>query len=323
MVRKYRRGNTWGLDYREHGRRVRKTLGRVSKEDAETARLAKEFELRTGQQIYSTAPLFIELAQEYLRWHANEYPDSSFRTEQIIRQHLLPAFQYIALDQLNPLQVEAYKADRLECVARTTVAKEVRTLKAMLNKAVAWRLVANSPIVAVKAPKDSHDAPPHWYSMEALAQLYSASRLRPIWQFMANTGLRRGEALQLTWDDIHGDAVHILSKPGARTKSAKWREVPLSVNALAALDELSGGEYVLPVMAPKSLTRAFRKDRDRAGVDGSLHSLRHTFGTHMALKGAPIHVIKELMGHSTIKVTEQYMHVAQDHLKEAVRGFSI
>lgn len=272
----------------------------------------------------STSPLLGMFAEDYLQWHRSEYPDSTFRVEQLLRQHIIPAFQYVALDQMTPWQVERYKADRLKAAAPATVAKEVRTLKAMLRRAVSWRVIPHSPIASVEPPRDVRSAPPHWYTMEQLAALYRHSeRYGAIWQLLANTGLRRGEAQHLRREHIRSGAILVLSEPGARTKSRHWREVPLSDNAQAALERLPGEDYVLPAMAPASLSRAAIRDGERSGVGGSIHSLRHTFGTHMAMHGVPVRVLKELMGHSSIKTTERYMHVAQEHLKAAVRGFNL
>lgn len=313
------------LNWSERGKQCRKSLGQITEDEAEDFRLAKEFELRTGNQVISFALLIGDFAEDYINWRASEFPDSQFRVEQIIRDHLLPAFQYVALDALQPRQVEQYKADRLQVVSEGTVAKEVRTLKAMINKAVEWRMIGFNPVSTVKPPRVRNSRPIHWYSMEELQTLYTRSGdRREIWQFMANTGIRRGEAQQLMVEHDRGESILIESTSEARTKSRRWREIPLSVNAREALDTLierSRTDYVLPVMTPHSLTRAF--SRDRGTLDGSLHSLRHTFGSHLAIKGTPVRVLQELMGHASIKTTEKYLHVAQSHLSEAINGFSL
>lgn len=313
------------LNWSEEGEQCRKSLGQITPNKAEDVRLAKQLELRTGEQILSYAPLFGELIDDYLNWRASEYPDSQFRIKQIVEQHLKEPFQYFAIDTLTVRQVEKYKADRLKIVAEATVAKEVRTLKAMLNKFVEWQLIKFSPIQLVKPPHIRTSRPIHWYQMEELQQIYDNSGAhRPIWQFMANTGVRRGEAMYLQKAHDRGDSILIESTPEARTKSRRYREIPLSVNAREALDRLteaSRTEYILPVMTAHSLTRAF--SRDKRDLDGSLHSLRHTFGSHLAIKGTPVRVLQELMGHASIKTTEKYLHVAQTHLAEAIEGFSI
>lgn len=314
------------LNWSEGGRQCRKSLGALTAREAEDYRLAKELEQRTGAHVFSYAPLFSELADEYLSWRKSEYPDSQYRVQQIIEQHLKPAFQYVAIDAMTPRQVEQFKADRLEVVSEGTVSKEIRTLKAMLNKAVEWQLLNFSPIQVVASPRVRTSRPIHWYQMEELQTLYGQSppSHRPIWQLLANTGMRRGEAQNLKIEHDKGESILIESTAEARTKSRKWREIPLSVNGRAALDELintSRTEYVLPIMIPNSLTRAFK--RDKGQLEGSLHSLRHTFGSHLAIKGTSVRVLQELMGHASIKTTERYLHVAQQHLTAAIEGFSI
>ena len=314
------------LNWSDGGEQCRKSLGHISEKEAEDYRLAKELELRTGSAVFSYAALFGEFIEEYLTWRKSEYPDSQFRVDQIVRQHLVPAFQYVALDAMNPRQVEKFKADRLKLVSEASVKKEVQTLKAILNKAAEWQLIKFSPIQIVKPPIVRTSRPIHWYSMEELLTLYDQSPAshKLIWQLMANTGIRRGEAHKLKIEHDLGESILIESTTVARTKSLRWREVPLSINGREALDCLiaeSRTEYVLPVMIPNSLTRGFK--RDKGDLDGTLHSLRHTFGTHQGLKGTPVKVLQELMGHASIKTTEKYLHAAQTHLARAIDGFNI
>lgn len=320
------------LNWSDGGHQCRVSLGAIDPGEAEDYRLAKELELRTGAQVFSYSPLFKEMAEEYLAWRKHEFPNSQERIDQLVNLHLIPAFQYVALDAMSPRQVEKYKADRLateyrkdQRVSEATVAKEVRTLKAIMNKAVEWNVIKFSPIKIVKPPKILTSRKIHWFEMEDLQALYKRSGTHgPIWQLMANTGIRRGEACQLTKSQDKGESILIESTRVARTKSGRWREIPLSVNgreALTALIEASRTDYVLPVMSPHSLTRAF--NRDKGDLDGTLHSLRHTFGSHLAIKGTPIRVLQELMGHASTKTTEQYLQIAQKHLTQAIEGFSI
>jgi integrase len=165
--------------------------------------------------------------------------------------------------------------------------------------------------------------------MEELHAIYTATvnpKYRAAWQFMANTGLRRNEARYLKAENVRAESLMIVSAEKARTKSKKWREIPLSVNAKDAIAVLLADNdtgYVLPITTGNAITMAFRRDAARAGVGGSVHSLRHSFGTHQALKGTPIRTLQKLMGHASIVTTEKYLHVAETHLKEAMQGFNL
>lgn len=316
------------LQWSDKSGQHRESLGAISEHQAETHRLAKELELRTGQRVISNAPLVGVVASAYLDWHKAQYPDSHYRIEQIVNDHIVPAFEYVAADQLGVWQVEKWGNDRAKIVAASSAAKEVRTLKAMLHWALRSDLIDRAPATRAMPPQDVVSNPMHWYSLEQLTALYRAS-LKPwhaVWQFMANTGLRRSEARLLQIMQAEGDVARICSNPEARTKSRRWREIPLSGNAKAARDVLvenSTTEYLLPVCTGNAITQRFERDSIRAGIGGSVHSLRHSFGTHQALKGTPIRTLQELMGHASITTTQKYLHVAEEHRKAAIAGFEI
>ena len=121
------------------------------------------------------------------------------------------------------------------------------------------------------------------------------------------------------------EAMKILSTDEHRTKSGKWREIPLTDGAREALEELPrDGDYVLPRMALESLSRAAIRDIRRAGVeDGSIHTFRHTYCSHLVMARVPLRTEQKLAGHSTVAVTENYAHLSPDYLKSAGRAISL
>lgn len=336
-----RRGKSWQLNWSEGGRQRRKSLGQITAEQAETCRLAKELELQTGQRIFVAADLFEDFVREYLEWHALKFPDSHFRVKQICEQCLMD-FYGKSLSQIEQSDVERWLAQRETRVGRDrhqrravvsaeTASKELRTLKAVLNKAVQWRRgISESPAKDVKPPKNKRSRPIHWYSREELGKLYSDEiEFAPIWRLMANTGMRRAEAQQLRWEDVNFERGHInvLSTEDERTKSGKWREIPLSEAARMALLLLKTytgeDEYVLPRMTGPSLSRHFLRDVKRLGLKGSLHSLRHSYGAHLVMAGVPLRTLQTLMGHASFTTTERYAHIAKDHLRDQAMKVSI
>lgn len=145
-----------------------------------------------------------------------------------------------------------------------------------------------------------------------------------IWHLLAFTGLRRSEAQQLRWEHVDREKrlLYVVSTAGERTKSGEWRQVPLSESAVMALEllhvETGMTPYVLPPMRKESLSRLFNRTAKKAGVDGTLHELRHTFGFMCALKGVPVRIIQAWMGHSTVTVTEQYTRAVGAHANEYI-----
>jgi integrase len=343
MAGKYRRGQTWTLSWVEGGRQHRKSLGTVTEAEAEAARLAKEQAL--GNAALS-GPAFSSWAETYATWHAETYPDSYYRVCQIIEQHLLPHFGRAPLLTLTKDQVETYKRQRTAAgAAAGTLIKELRTLQAIINRAVYCDQIPHNPIAKVPAPKDLASRPPRWYSREELAAIYAATlQIHPstikadralaapyrwTWQLLANSGLRRAEALHLRWRDIGADEIRVISSPEARTKSGKWRAIPRAKGANEALDALKPSAkpapraFVLPQVAPTSLSRAFGHALQRADLDGSIHCLRHTYISHLVMAGIPLRTVQVLAGHASHTTTERYAHLAPSHLRDAISALNL
>jgi len=333
MAGKYLRGQTWYLTWVEGKRQIRQRLGPVTEAEAETARIARE---QARGHIALAGPQFLTYALTYGQWHSQEYPDSYYRVEQILRQHLIPYFKRRPLLTLTTDLVDDYKHRRFaDGAAAGTIIKEIRTLKAMLNRAVETAVISHNPIQHAKAPKDLTSRPPRWYTKEELGLIYATELAIPrettqedaelhrqyrwSWQLMVNSGMRRGEAIQLKWEHIGHDELRIVSEPGARTKSGKWRVIPITKGAAEAIEALRRPRpFVLPQVTPFSLTRAFSRTLGRADLTGSVHALRHTFCSQLVQAGIPLRTVQVLAGHSSIRITEKYAHLAPSSLREAI-----
>lgn len=317
------RGRAWQLNWSENGVQHRESLGAVSARDAEIARKAKELELTTGRRIFVASALFEDHLDRYLTWHRAEYPDSHYRVEQIADQHFTE-FVGVALAQVSSMDVERWKAGRMAQVSRGSVAKELRTLKAIFAKAVEWGELERNPTEFVDAPRSLEDAPIHWYERHELAKLY-ARHNGQVWRLLANTGMRRTEAIQLQVErvDLTNDHIDVVSAAAARTKSGKWRRIPLSTAgkeaAQALIDQYGKTGYLLPRITAESLSRAFLRNVKSLKLGGSLHSLRHTYGAHLVMAGVPLRTLQVLMGHASFKTTERYAHIGRDHLREQAK----
>lgn len=325
MATIYPRGERWYLNWSEGGVQHRKSLGRITEREADLRRKAKEVELGTGKRIFIASALFDDHLERYLTWHRAEFPDSHFRVEQIAEQHF-GDFRGRALSQIDQPLVERWKAARMSAVARESVSKELRTLKAVFAKAVQWGDLEENPAQHVEPPKSLESEPIVWYSKVELARLYQMHH-GLTWRLMANTGLRRTEAQQLRWSqvDLRRKVLDVVSTAEARTKSGRWRQVPLSAGAIEALKSLKveGAQFVLPRITAESLSRAFLQDVARLDLQGSLHSLRHTYGAHLVMAGVPLRTVQVLMGHASIKTTERYAHLGKDHLRDKARLVSL
>lgn len=127
------------------------------------------------------------------------------------------------------------------------------------------------------------------------------------------------EAMNLMRAHLEDDVIHVESSETRRTKSGKWRVIPLNKPAkesLAVLLTESDTDFVYPRVNPRSLSRACENDLERAKLPGSIHWLRHSYITHQVMSGLPLRAVQVLAGHSRIETTERYAHVIRDHLTE-------
>ncbi len=148
------------------------------------------------------------------------------------------------------------------------------------------------------------------------------------------TGLRHGELLALRWQDVDLVAGRIVVRQNVvrgvigTPQSGKPREIPLGEevrNALKTHRHLRG-PLVFCNMDGKMLTDSELRNPlnhvvKRAGLARSIgwHCLRHTFASHLAMRGATLKVIQDLLGHSTITMTMRYAHLAPEIARDAVR----
>lgn len=158
--------------------------------------------------------------------------------------------------------------------------------------------------------------------------------ITPITLLAINTGLRRGELLALTWGDV--DLVGLqLTVQGASAKTGLTRYVPLNTEAATVLrswrpaseDTADNDRFVFPGPDGSqmfSLKTAWAKVAEAANLrDFTFHDLRHTFASKLVQAGVDLNTVRELLGHSDIKMTLRYAHLAPAHTAAAVAKIGV
>lgn len=314
MATLYKRGDVYYLNWRENGQQWRRSLGKIEAGAAEKIRREKQAQLTLGIQPVGHSPTLAEWIDDYCDWQRIEKKTEKRKYE---LKHARAALGNYPIASIPPKLIEQHKKDRLLVAKPETVGKEIRILKAALNRAVELGVIKESPARKIKAPAGVQSKAVEYYPQKSLAKLYKADlALAPIWRFLANTGLRRSEFSKARRSDIVGGVLRVESTDAGRTKSGKWREVPLNSAAKAALRAL--GRDRLSPYATDTLTHLFAAVARRAGVGGNLHMLRHTFCSHLVMAGVPLRAVQVLAGHSTYSITERYAHLAPGNKAAAV-----
>jgi len=197
----------------------------------------------------------------------------------------------------------------------------------MLRLAKRWGYLDQVP--EIQLPKKPEDRQ-RYLEQDELARLLAASakskneNLHAIVTLAVNTGMRKGELLGLEWERIN------LSTSGItlyRTKSGKPRGVPINQ---AVYDALVGLEPDPQRRAGLVFRRrdgaawgqirtAFASACKKAAIQQfRFHDLRHTAASHLVMRGASLNDVRELLGHSDLKMTQRYAHLSPAHLRQAV-----
>ena len=154
--------------------------------------------------------------------------------------------------------------------------------------------------------------------------------LAPLVRLLLHTGLRFGEATALTWADVDLTK-KLLAVRGETAKTNRTRYVPLNTTALNTLktwkpEKVAAGAYVFPgrkdgerlVDVKTAWKELLKSVRDTPITGFRVHDLRHTFASKLVQAGVDLNTVRELLGHSDIKMTLRYAHLAPEHRAAAV-----
>jgi integrase len=153
--------------------------------------------------------------------------------------------------------------------------------------------------------------------------------LKPAVLLSLNTGLRQGEVFKLTWPSVNLEK-GMVTVTASSAKSQKSRHVPLNAEAKAVLkawqEQGSGEGYVFPSRDGGPLseikTAWLKLLRDADIKNFRWHDMRHHFASRLVMAGVDLNTVRELLGHSDIKMTLRYAHLAPEHKRAAVELIS-
>ena len=247
------------------------------------------------------------------------------------------SFRRNAWDNPNgqPVKSELDVASHTRKGARArTVNLEIDAVKAMLNQGIKWGYLRENPLRWVKPLKEEDRKPVRFLSRDECSRLLEATPtdLYAAYYIFLNTGMRKAELENLRWEDIdfRRRKIAICSKADWQPKTGE-REIPMSDGVHQQLSLLrkkgsptNDGDYVFQAKGSghshNRLRRELMKAAAAAGISDltKLHTLRHTFASHLIMGGIDLPTVKKLMGHSDIATTMIYAHLAPDHLSDAV-----
>lgn len=327
-VRVFKRRGKWHIGYRPEGANG-PYIRRVMPDERTARRIAKKIEVEVMEGVYLDRRKVSRISFEAA---ARQYLDLSARTkrshqrDQTCHRALLrTVFSGCRLSDVTVRQIEDHIAARLDDgVSAQTINHELQFLRNVFRKSIDWGEAHANPAAAVKKlPVRSTRV--RYLSYEGEARLLSecSPHLRPMVALAIETGLREGEVLGLTWDDVDlvEGLLHIED-----AKGGKRRDVPLSARATATLRSLPR-HIRSPYVFHKKYTgkpygrvdKGMRAATGRAKLkDVVFHTLRHTFASRMIMEGASERALMDICGWSSYAMVQRYTHLSPRHRKNAV-----
>jgi integrase len=262
-------------------------------------------------------------------------PSGIAAKETIGRIHLIPRLGSKRLDTITTEDVQCLKR-QLEGRSPKTVNNILVVLNVLLKKAVEWDVVDRMPC-AIRLLRISHRSA-GFYDFDEYERLVAAAKplnssTHVIVLLGGDAGLRCGEMMALQWNDVEMDKRQLCVQRSdwkghvSLPKGGRHRYVPLTIRLAQALGEhrhlrsnrvlcQADGSPTSADIVKHHVERAAR----HAGLDqNGVHRLRHTFVSHLAMRGAPARAIQELAGHKDLATTQRYMHLSPAALDSAIR----
>jgi integrase len=254
-----------------------------------------------------------------------------------------PRFAAARLSEIDEQLIDQYKIARSKKLTRfktpegnakvlspASINRELAVLRRALRLAHEWKLIQRIPRIRLLRGERSREF--ILSSEQETAYLAACPELlRDVATLLIDSGLRLSEALTLEWGDVQlqppsGAAYGFLTVRAGNSKSSRARNVPLSPRVADVLRRREPAEpgYVFSHLdgSPYAATHLDQVHaRVRAAlelpIDFVLHSHRHGFGSRLGATGAGAFDIMTLMGHSTIAISQRYVHPSPEGLELA------
>lgn len=354
-----KRGDTWSYVIRVPDPATGKTKpkwvgGFPTRKAAKEARDTARHQVHRGQYAEPSKLTLGDWLQQWLDTRTNQRSSTLDSYRRIVRLYVLAyPIAHTRLQALAPTMLSEHWRKVSETgsqkggpVSPRTVRYAHSVVRKAVNDAVGEHLQAAPAWAKVQLPRQasSDGGDPEAWSPDELRTFLEATesdRLAPLWVLMAHTGMRRGEALALRWEDMdldagdvrvaravsdvgsgpvydapkNGEARTVHAPRAARQALRDWRKAQAAdqLAAGAAWLDSAGLVFTMPdgrPVAPSYASKAFSRAVAATGVPPlTLHGLRHTAATLLLRDGASVHLVARMLGHKDPSITLQvYSH---------------
>ena len=344
----------------ENGERVQRSLG--TRGEQEARRLKRQLDRQFGERNeQEKEESLADLTERYLkrRWRKVDRDELSPRTVEtderalrLLRQWAENAYGEVTESDIEEIDLQAFKRHRLDDVAPTTVANNLRHLQSFFTFLREEDIIGGKPLDSVRIPRTRRrDVVPNkrefrrlkeWLD-ERIREAETPKMIHLLMKLACHTGMRLGELTRLKWErgaeDVgtgHARSYVYLTEE-ERTITIKFKRKLRVIPAghvwetIETLRQQSDPSDTYVFTSPKSgshytvscLCRKWKREVKK--VDGlsrpyTSHSIRHGVVTRLLRQGVPVYEVGKVVGHSSEHITERYSHFIPSDLTDAMES---
>ena len=242
---------------------------------------------------------------------------------------------HLTLADLSTDQIGEKRDLLKEGRAPATVVRYMAALSHCFSIGVSeWQWIDDNPMKKVRKPKEPRGrvrylSDDERYRLLDVCKQSTCKQLYPIVVIALSTGMRQGEILNLRWGDIHLKRKMMTLE---QTKNGERRGVPLVGLSFELVSQLStvrrlDTDLVFYSEAKPKVPIAIRKPWGDAIKlaeieDFRFHDLRHSAASYLAMNGASLAEIAEILGHKTLQMVQRYAHLSEQHTSKVLESMN-
>lgn len=276
-------------------------------------------------------PTLRDLISLYLVQAKHDLGNGSYKQRAIYLGKLADDMGGMLVSDLTPLDLEQWVSANPTWKSVSTRATVIKIAKRVMAWGVRKKQIRENPFAECAKPRDNERRPTTDEEF-IRAVRWAAPEFRRVLYFMRWTSARPGEVRKITADQIDWEKCVVRQKEHKTSRTtSKPRLLALTPKPLGLVRFLVGHRKNSPgplflntsgePWTEQAISRYWHRLRRRAGIpsDAKCYGVRHQFGTEAIREGTPIKDVSLLMGHSSVTMTERYVHLAGDveHLLKA------
>ena len=286
----------------------------------------------------------------YSKSNKKSYRDDFFR----YRKHIKPIFADRLIRDITSQEIEDFKTKLLKTLSEQSVCHILGIMRSAYNRIIkSGRYSGKNPVASVSFPSTNNKNRlrylTHFEIDEMLLPMLceSSSSTYDIAYLSVYTGMRANEIFSLRWQDIdiENRTIFILETKNTESRTAYITEGILEIfnnkerglpheyvfpqEIVRGATSKGGWRQALPTTKKNEVSKTYFRVVEEIGFNDGIvdsrykvcfHTLRHTFGSWLAIRDESLQTIAELMGHKRISQTMRYAHLCPDKKKLAVAG---